>query len=211
MSEKIKCDGIIFDVDGTIWDSTEIVQNAWNKALAETEYPERVTADQLKTLFGLPMIEIVNRIVSDPSMEKKQALLAKLSVYEFDFLNENGGRVYDGLEKTLSELSKRYPLSIVSNCQEGYIQLVYNKTGLGQYFVKGYCPDDTGLLKAGNIRKMADELGLKNPIYVGDTHMDEEACREAGVPFVFADYGFGHPISPDAVIEKPEDLLGLLE
>ena len=37
-------DGIIFDVDGTIWDSTPTVTEAWNRALSEAGYSERVTA-----------------------------------------------------------------------------------------------------------------------------------------------------------------------
>ena len=32
---------------------------------------------------------------------------------------------------------------------------------------------------------------LKNPVYVGDTQGDYEACQKAGVPFIFAEYGFG--------------------
>ena len=32
---------------------------------------------------------------------------------------------------------------------------------------------------------------LISPIYVGDTRGDAEACREAGIPFLFVEYGFG--------------------
>ncbi|MBQ3967870.1 MAG: HAD family hydrolase, partial [Lachnospiraceae bacterium] len=98
---------------------------------------------------------------------------------------------------------------VVSNCQAGYIELMFEKTGLGKYFDMHYCPDDTGLLKAGNIKKVVRELGLKAPVYVGDTSMDEKACREAGVPFVFAAYGFGNAEDPAAIIERPEDMIGL--
>ena len=46
-------DGIIFDVDGTLWDSTEAVARSWNQAIEEnTDFSLSLTADWLKSLFG---------------------------------------------------------------------------------------------------------------------------------------------------------------
>ena len=45
----MKTDGIILDVDGTLWDSTPIVAGAWTRAVQEGGVPKRiVTADELK-------------------------------------------------------------------------------------------------------------------------------------------------------------------
>ena len=52
-------DGLIFDVDGTLWDSTDLVAKAWNYVLEkETTLPADITGELLKTLFGKPMDEI---------------------------------------------------------------------------------------------------------------------------------------------------------
>ena len=46
-------DSIIFDVDGTLWDSTESVAGAWSRYLQEKENLDiSLTASQLKALFG---------------------------------------------------------------------------------------------------------------------------------------------------------------
>ena len=51
-------DGIIFDVDGTLWDSTEAVARSWNQAIEEnTDFSLSLTADWLKSLFGKTMDE----------------------------------------------------------------------------------------------------------------------------------------------------------
>ena len=57
--------------------------------------------------------------------------------------------------------------------------------------------------------KIAETYNLKNPVYVGDTMGDYNACQKAGVPFIFADYGFGSVDSPDYIIHKPMDLLDI--
>lgn len=80
--------------------------------------------------------------------------------------------VYDGLEETLKELGKRYPLFIVSNCQAGYIEVFLEATGLGHYFKGHLCPGDTGLAKAENIQKISRDYHLSDPVYVGDTMGD---------------------------------------
>ena len=68
-------DGIIFDVDGTLWDSTPVVEKAWNDALKDNGYGDiSVTADQLKGLFGLPMPDIINAIMPGVPQEEQDAI-----------------------------------------------------------------------------------------------------------------------------------------
>ena len=51
--EIMYTDGIIFDVDGTLWDSTPIVAEAWTQAVLECGIKDRiVTAGELKQFFG---------------------------------------------------------------------------------------------------------------------------------------------------------------
>ncbi|MBP5792253.1 MAG: HAD family hydrolase, partial [Spirochaetaceae bacterium] len=71
------------------------------------------------------------------------------------------------------------------------------------------CNGDTGLLKDENIKLIVKRNGLKSPVYVGDTQGDADACAKAGVPIVYASYGFGKVKSPDYTIAEPFDLIRL--
>lgn len=203
-------DGILFDVDGTLWDSTPVVESAWNQALIDSGIPEiQVSADRLKGLFGLPMDEIIDDILPGYPEDVKRKFQPFCYAYEDRCLKETPGKVYEGMEETLKILSTKYPLYVVSNCQSGYIELLYEKTGFGKYFKDHTCFGDTGKFKADNIRLIVEKYNLKAPVYVGDTQMDANACAQAGVPIVYAAYGFGKVDNPGYIINKPIDLTKL--
>ena len=52
---------------------------------------------------------------------------------------------------------------------------------------------------------------LRHAVYVGDTAGDERSARAAGLPFIFAAYGFGQAAAPDAVIGCLRDLEELFQ
>lgn len=202
-------DGIIFDVDGTLWDTTEVVAKGWNKALAECGFEERVTADRLKGLFGLPMETIIEDILPNASDAERAKFKPLCYSYEEAAIEEESGRLYPEIGETLTELAKKYKLFIVSNCQAGYIELFTKKCGFEKLFADHLCPGDTGVHKAENIKLIMQRNNLKNCVYVGDTSMDFEACQKAGVPMVFAGYGFGKVENPAWKISQPADLLNI--
>lgn len=205
-------DGIIFDVDGTFWDSTFVVEEAWRQALKDSGLGEYdITADTLKGLFGLPMYDILKAIMPDASDEVIEKVSPAVYEYEDKYLREKPPVPYEGLPEMIKILFDKVPLFVVSNCQAGYIELFCEKTGLGVYFKDHLCPGDTGMLKADNIKKIVNDYKLKSPVYVGDTIMDQNACKVAGVPFVFASYGFGKADNPEYIIDKPMDLVDLVE
>ena len=203
-------DSIIFDVDGTLWDSTDVVAKAWTDYLRQKEQIDlTITAGQLKTLFGKPLAEIAALVFPEYPENEQLRLIDGCCEAEHALLHITGAPLYEDLEKALQILSAQYPLYIVSNSQCGYIELFLEKTGFAKYFQGHLCNGDTGLDKGSNIRQIAEQNGLKDPVYVGDTMGDFEACRKAGVPFVLAEYGFGEVSEPDMRISKPMDLITL--
>lgn len=192
-------DSIIFDVDGTLWDSTESVAASWNKAIREHSDPDlAVDPDTLSKVFGKTMTEIADTLFPSLTPEGRMHLLELCFEEENRYLQEHPGILYKGVSDTIEKLSDRYPLYIVSNCQCGYIEVLLSTTGLSSYIRDHLCFGETQVSKGETIRMLMEKNNLKSPVYVGDTQGDADACKMAGIPFIFAEYGFGDV--PDAKV-----------
>lgn len=203
-------DAIFLDIDGTLWDSTHIVSEAWNEVLSpKPEINFVVTPELLKTLFGKPLSEIASAIFKDFPKEKQTELIDECCEREHEVLAVKSGIIFDGVVDTIKELAKKYPVCIVSNCEAGYIELVCDKLGIKDYIKDGECPGYSGLEKGDNIKLVMERNGFKDIVYVGDTQGDYEATRKAGVPFVYCKYGFGNPEGYEYSVEKFSELLEL--
>lgn len=117
-------DGIIFDVDGTLWDSTEAVARSWNQAIeANTDFSLSLTADWLKSLFGKTMDEITLALFPSCQKEERDRIGYLCFNYENRLLETDHGVLYPDVARTLESLSQKTDLYIVSNCQCGYIEV----------------------------------------------------------------------------------------
>lgn len=193
MNNGLKYDGIILDIDGTIWNTTGIVAVAWNRAIDISGFPARkVNAQDLQREFGKTMDVIASNLWPNLSKTEQEILLSNCCSEEHIALKENTLDItYPGVVETIKELSTVTNFFVVSNCQDGYIQLMLKKTGL-ESFVKDFeCFGRTGKGKAENIMMVVQRNQLSTPLYVGDIQGDADACRQAGVPFAWASYGFG--------------------
>ncbi|MDF2594699.1 MAG: putative phosphatase [Clostridia bacterium] len=204
---------IILDVDGTLWDTTELVAKAWNQAVAEVNPTDRViTSDILKKEFGKPMDAIADHLFYDVDEKQRALILEKCCAYEHDVLEAcEDDLLFPGVKETVKKLSEKYRLFIVSNCQSGYIELFMKKAGVEDYITDYECFGDTGKSKGENIRMVIERNQLDEAVYVGDTQGDYEASVFAGVPFIFAKYGFGSPVDYYLAISEIKELLNIDE
>ena len=190
-------DGIIFDIDGTLWDSTDSVAASWNRAIREnTSLDLTLDAGILSGLFGKTMTEIGRALFPDDPEEEQARILDICFCYENDYLRDHPGVVYDGVADTIRKLYEKYPLFIVSNCQLGYIEVTMKGAGIESFIKDHLCFGETQVSKGKTLLMLMERNNLKSPVYVGDTQGDADACRFAGIPFIFAEYGFGDV--PDA-------------
>ncbi|MGD6958423.1 HAD family hydrolase [Rossellomorea aquimaris] len=201
-------DSIIFDLDGTLWDPIESVLEAWNNVINEhTQLKEGITRKHLEGTMGLQMKEIGKKLFPELNEEEREQLLKDLSRHEIPHLSKHGGSLYNHVEEVIVKLSKKYKLFIVSNCQDGYIEAFYDYHGLDKHFIDYENPGRTGLSKGENIKLIIERNHLDDPVYVGDTEGDQKAAKEAGIPFIYARYGFGEAEEYTQVIDSFDELL----
>ncbi len=205
-------DGIIFDVDGTLWDSTEQAAQVWTRAVQEnTDLDTEVSADQLRRLFGKTMTEISNALFPTLSEKEQEQIMEACYEYENEYLEAHPGVLYEGVVETFHALAKKADLYIVSNCQCGYIELFLRVSGLESCVRDHLCFGETSVSKGQTIRMLMEKNGLEHVVYVGDTQGDADACREAGIPFILAEYGFGEVPEAEQRIRKISELCEILK
>lgn len=202
---------VIFDIDGTLWNSTGVVALGWQRAVDELGYSKaHIEAENLKKEFGLPMNIIADHIFYDvDEQSKKDELLELCCKYEHECLEANEEDIsFEGIVDTIKALSENYRIFIVSNCQKGYIELVTAKLGIVEFIEDYLCFGDTGLTKGETMRILMDKNGLKaeETVYVGDTAGDKKATEDAEATFIYADYGFGELTDEKYVAYSPADI-----
>ncbi len=185
--------GIILDMDGTLWDSARQVAESWNAAIARFGLSrEPLSESDIRGVMGMTMDEIADALFPELPPEKRGELLSMCCEEENAYLRERGGTLYPGVEETIRALRDGgWHISIVSNCQEGYIEAFLDYYGLGGFVDDKACYGERRLGKAENIRLVIERNGLGRAVYVGDTMGDYEASQAAGAGFVYAAYGFG--------------------
>lgn len=184
--------GIIFDLDGTLWDSSEQVAVSWSEALAHRPETDRqVTGEDMRGFMGKTMETIADLMLPEVEPSLRIEIMHECERVEQDYLLKHGGVLFPDLERELERLCGICKLFIVSNCQSGYIETFLEYHKLGKYFADFECPGGTGFAKAENIRIVMERNGLDKAVYVGDTQGDLDASDSAGVPFIHAAYGFG--------------------
>lgn len=201
---------LFFDLDGTLWDALVPLTDSWNDAMESNGEKYRFTVDIMKSYMGLTPLETV--VLAFPDVDEVEGMrLFKLCLdAEIKYLAKNPGILYPHEEEVISELSKKYPLYIVSNADKGYIENYLEACHMDKYFKGHINQGDTGLAKWENIKYLQEKEGIREIIYIGDTIKDKNESMKAGVKFVHAAYGFGtiepDPFKINSLLELPSEV-----
>ena len=204
---------VIFDLDGTLWNSAANVAASWNVVIEKEVGKEHtLTADDIMRYMGLTMTEIADRHFGFLPEKERYELSRHCEVYENGYITEHGGDLFEGVEETLAKLKEKgVKMAVVSNCQEGYVKAVLDSMDMWKYFIDYEEWGRTMLLKADNIKLVMERNGADKGIYVGDIQKDSDAAHAAGVPCIYAAYGFGEISDGIATINSFDELPAVLE
>lgn len=185
--------GLVFDLDGTLIDSKMDLVNGVNATLRELKR-EALPTDLVASYVGSGAPVLIRRALGgNPSEEELHRALAFFLVhYEEHKLDHT--RLYPGVAETLEQL-KNLPMSVLTNKPVKISVRILEGLGVAQYFRSIYGgnsfetkkPDPLGAKQILNeFNVSAQEVAM-----VGDSEVDVQTARNAGMPSVIVNFGFG--------------------
>ncbi len=197
----------IFDLDGTLLNSLDDLADATNRALTNAGFPTR-TRDEIRAFVGNGVALLIRRAV--PAGTSEAEILSCLNDFRAIYAAacEVKTAPYPGILALLDELMARHiPVAVVSNKFDEAVK------HLCAHYFPGRIAVAVGEREQDGIRKKpapdtvfealdalgvprdaaAEEPGLAAPasaVYIGDSEVDVETARNAGIPCISVTWGF---------------------
>ena len=208
---------LVFDLDGTLIDSARDIAESVSELVESYGAPPLAVPDVVTMVGdGAPML--VRRALKQAGVRPPvdEALARYLEIYDRRLMNHT--TPYDGMAETLAVVLRRGPLAVLTNKPLGPSIGILEALGLRGFFSRiiggdgelGRKPDPAGLR---SLQALAPGDGM---VMIGDSPADWQTAEAAGVPFVFARYGFGAarfgsaPPATPLVIDHPRELEAVL-
>ncbi len=209
---------ILFDFDGTVMDTNNVVLKSWQHTFLTHEGKERPEQEIYKT-FGEPLQISMGRILPQVPVEEAIATYRSYHYHNFEELIS----LFPGIQELLEKLKgEMYKVGVVTSRLRPTTMKGIDKYNLAEYFdtivtcdeCTKHKPDPEPVLIA------LDKLGSlpEETLMIGDTVFDILCARNAGVKSVLVGWAKAMtqeektgPNAPDFIIEKPMDLLGIIQ
>jgi phosphoglycolate phosphatase len=186
---------VVFDLDGTLVDSSHDLAEATNALLAELGGAP-LALDVVVSMVGEGAAVLVKRALERSGLDPEMpgALVRFLGLYDERLLNAT--RPYPGMIEALAALGARFRLAVLTNKPERPTLEILKGLEMRQFFgdvtggdsAHGRKPNPAGLLD------LAARAGVETSetILVGDSPVDLETSRRAGTRICLTRYGFGY-------------------
>ena len=210
IGQENNIDMVIFDLDGTLWETSEITYQVTNEVIQKYDFLQEISRETIDKTMGCTFEETASLYMPYIEKEEREIILKEILDAVSERLSKTGGNVYSGLEQVLENLKNKYKLAIVSNCADGYIESFLNSSNFGKYFVDFAAAAKMKTTKANAIKTVIERNNVKKAIYVGDTIKDFEASKLAKMDFIQAKYGFGPDLKTEYSINEISQLPKML-
>ena len=216
----MRFDAVLFDLDGTLLDTLADLADAVNRVMAARGFPQHPVADY-RYFVGDGSTKLIERSLPAERRDSatvRECLAQFLREYELNWNVKT--RPYPGIAEMLDGLAARkVRLAVLSNkmdaftrqCVEELLPRWRFEVVLGQRDGVAVKPDPAGALEVARLMKLPPARFL----YLGDTSVDMETARAAGMHAVGALWGFRQReelerSGAEIIIAQPQELLGLL-
>ena len=183
---------IIFDLDGTLLNTIDDLGYACNYALERTGYPT-YPIEAYPAKVGNGINNLIRRAL--PEVARSEENIQRVREYFVPYYNEHNcdyTRPYDGITEVLAELKAQgHTLAVASNKYQAATEKIVNHFFPGVFDV--ILGEREGVERKPNPQIVYDILAMLNEKmvkYIGDSLVDYETAKNAGVPFVACSWGF---------------------
>lgn len=210
---------LIFDMDGTILYTLEDLMNSTNYALLEYGYPVR-TLDEVRQFVGNGIHKLVERAVPEGTPKDRIEDVFETLEKHYKIHCMDTTKPYDGIIDLLKKLrEKGFQTAVVSNKVDFAVQDLVDDFFRGLFDIaigeregvrKKPAPDSVyEVMKAFHLAK-------EDVVYIGDSDVDFETAKNAGVDYILVEWGFRDRIFLESLgasvfAKKPEDILNLVQ
>ena len=221
-----KREAILFDLDGTLIDSAPDLATALNRTMQKLGRPVYDEAT-VRHWVGNGATALVSRALSGgreiaPDLDEallKRALEIFMALYQERLCERTA--LYPGVRETLERLSSQgLRMAVVTNKPGPFVAPILRKLGIERFFEFALGGEDLPRKKPHPMPLLhaCEKLGVpvERALMVGDSSNDILAAKAAGMRSVGVGWGYNYgeeiaDYGPDAVIERFDELLGLLE
>jgi phosphoglycolate phosphatase len=222
---------VIFDLDGTLIDSRLDLVHSVNAALRHIGRPE-LPDDVIASYVGDGAPILIQRALGGEAVEEaivRRGLQFFLSYYREHKLDHT--TVYAGIRESLTAIQSANgarqkdgsavprKLAVLSNKPVGPSRAIIEALGMGPFFTQIYGGNSFASKKPDpeGARALLEENGVRpeEAVIVGDSHVDVETGRNAGLWTVGVSYGFApHTLedaAPDVLVDRPREMAEVFE
>lgn len=202
--------GLLFDLDGTLLDTLDDLMDATNHILEENGHPVR-TRQEIRAFVGNGARNLLAKAAPEGDAD---ALLAQFQPY-YAAHCQIKTRPYPGIVEALAEVRKTYPVAIVSNKPDVAVKALCKDLFPG-IPAMGETPGRPRKPAPDMVYRAMEALGVEKCIYIGDSEVDVQTAKNAGVPCLSVLWGFRDRAEIEDAggshfCEKAEDLQKMLE
>lgn len=211
--------GIIFDLDGTLLNTIEDLANACNYALTTLGYKTH-EVEKYKTFVGNGRYKLVERMLPEDRRDMEnieKALKLFDTYYEKHMIDMT--KPYDGIMEMLDSLINRgINIAVVSNKPHEFTtEVVKNYFGDRFKVVYGHKKNTKEKPDPWAVLEVIEEFNVNKDecLYIGDSEIDINTAKNAGVKSVGVEWGFRGKGELEAaganyIVNKPEQILEIL-
>lgn len=215
---------VIFDLDGTLLNTIGDINHSLNDALQKVGLPE-VSIEECKYMVGSGTDLLIERVLKkllgiqyNDEKAKYFDILKKNYLENYEKWKNVTTRPYQGIEEVIYQIRRMGIKTAVytNKSDENAQNVVLTAIGPGNFdFIIGKRSDQKIKPWGLGIDIIKKELGIDDGIiYVGDTNIDIETAKNAGIPIIAVTWGFrkaSELYEANYVIDNPEDIIAVIQ